>query len=88
VAPNRPNEKEQAMPTVTIEEAQAHLAALIERLHPGESLLITRGEKPVARLTAEGPPKRMPRQPGNCKGMLTIVADDDEHLKDFAEYMG
>jgi len=30
---------------------------------------------------------RQPRQPGNCKGMLTIGADDDEHLKDFAEYM-
>jgi prevent-host-death family protein len=26
-------------------------------------------------------------QPGLCKGMITIVADDDEHLKDFAEYM-
>ena len=24
---------------------------------------------------------------GSCKGMLTIISDDDEHLKDFAEYM-
>jgi antitoxin (DNA-binding transcriptional repressor) of toxin-antitoxin stability system len=24
---------------------------------------------------------------GNCKDMATIVADDDEHLEDFAEYM-
>ena len=24
---------------------------------------------------------------GSCKGMLTIVSEDDEHLKDFAEYM-
>lgn len=24
---------------------------------------------------------------GSCKGMLTIVSDDDEHLKDFEEYM-
>jgi prevent-host-death family protein len=76
------------MPTITLEEAQAHLAELIERLQPGESLLITRSERPVARLTAEELPKRKPRQPGNCKGMLTIIADDDEHLKDFAEYMG
>jgi antitoxin (DNA-binding transcriptional repressor) of toxin-antitoxin stability system len=76
------------MPTVTLEEAQAHLPELIERLQPGEPLLITRNQQPIARLLAEEPPKRKPRQPGNCKGMLTIVADDDEHLKDFAEYMG
>ena len=74
--------------TVTLLEAQARLPELIERLQPGESLIITRNEAPVARLTAEGPPRRKPRQPGNCKGMLTIVADDEEHLKDFAEYMG
>jgi antitoxin (DNA-binding transcriptional repressor) of toxin-antitoxin stability system len=76
------------MSSVTLEEAQARLPELIERLRPGESLVITRSETPVARLTAEGPPRRKPRRPGNCKGMLTIVADDDEHLKDFAEYMG
>jgi antitoxin (DNA-binding transcriptional repressor) of toxin-antitoxin stability system len=71
-----------------LEEAQARLPQLIRQLQPGEPLVITRDQKPVARLLAEEPPKRKPRQPGNCKGMLTIVADDDEHLKDFAEYMG
>ena len=75
------------MSTVTLEEAQAHLPQLIERLQPGEEIVITRDQKPVARLLAEERPKRKPRQPGNCKGMLTIVADDEEHLKDFAEYM-
>lgn len=73
--------------TVTLQEAQAHLPELIERLGPGESFVITRDETVVARLTAEGPPRRKPRRPGNCKGMLIIVADDEEHLKDFAEYM-
>ena len=24
---------------------------------------------------------------GSCKGMLNVVSEDDEHLKDFAEYM-
>lgn len=72
---------------MTVQEAQARLPELIEQLQLGESLVITRNETPVARLTAEGPPRRKPRQPGNCKEMLTIVADDEEHLKDFAEYM-
>jgi hypothetical protein len=24
---------------------------------------------------------------GRCRGMMTIVSEDDEHLKDFEEYM-
>ena len=76
------------MSTVTLEEAQAHLSELIERLQPGETLVITRNEKPVARLLAEGPLKREPRKAGSAKGLLTIVRDDGEHLKDFEEYMG
>ena len=75
------------MAMVSLEEAQAHLPELINQLRPGESLVITRDEKPVARLVPEESPQRKPRQPGNCKGMLTIVADDKEHLRDFAEYM-
>lgn len=31
------------------------------------------------------PPLR--REPGLLKGMITILQDDDEHLKDFEEYM-
>jgi hypothetical protein len=25
--------------------------------------------------------------PGRCRGMLTVLSEDDEHLKDWAEYM-
>jgi antitoxin (DNA-binding transcriptional repressor) of toxin-antitoxin stability system len=76
------------MASVTLEEAQARLPELIDQLRPGESLTIMRAQKAVAHLVAGKPSARKPRQPGNCKGMLTIVADDDEHLQDFAEYMG
>jgi antitoxin (DNA-binding transcriptional repressor) of toxin-antitoxin stability system len=75
------------MTTIALEEAQAHLPEIIDRLQPGESLVITRNDQPVARLLAEEKPKRKPRKPGSAKGMLTIISDDDEHLKDFAEYM-
>ena len=75
------------MSTVTLEEAQAHLSELIDRLQPGETVVITRNEKPVARLLAEESPRRKPRKAGSAKGMLTILQDDDEHLKDFEEYM-
>jgi len=73
------------MQTIPLEEAQGHLGEIIDRLTPGEEVVLTRGDKPVARLISE---KKTPRSgPGLGKGMITIVADDDEHLKDFAEYM-
>jgi len=76
------------MTSVTIEEAQAKLPELIDHLATGGEVVITRNQRPVARLLAEEKPKRKTtRKAGNCKGMLTIVADDDEHLKDFADYM-
>ena len=72
---------------VSIEEAQAHLAELIARLQPGEELVITKDEQPVARLLAQDREVRQPRQPGTAKGKLVILADDEEHLQDFKEYM-
>ena len=74
------------MPVVTIEEAQARLPELIEHLAADEELVITRNEKPIARLLTEDKLNRQPRRAGSAKGMLTILSDDDEHLKDFAEY--
>jgi antitoxin (DNA-binding transcriptional repressor) of toxin-antitoxin stability system len=75
------------MSTVTLEEAQAHLPELIDRLQPGETLVITRHEKPVARLQVEEPPKRERRKAGSAKGILAIIQDDDDYLKDFEEYV-
>ena len=71
------------MTVVTLEEAQARLPELIDKLAAGEEVVITRDARPVAELI---PAKRRPLF-GNCKGMLTIISDDDEHLEDFKEYM-
>ena len=43
------------MATVTIEEAQAKLSDLIHGLQPGEELVITENNQPVARLVATTP---------------------------------
>lgn len=72
--------------TVTINQAQAHLAELIAKVAVGEEVVITEGEKPVAQLVAAPAAKPKP-QYGSCKGKLIILAEDDEHLKDFEEYM-
>ncbi len=76
------------MPTVTIEEAQNKLSELIHRLMPGEEVVITENDQPVARLVASAPPQRKPRQPGTLKGTVLYMAPDfDEPLEEFKEYM-
>jgi prevent-host-death family protein len=75
-----------AMPTVTLEDAKAHLDKLIEQLQPGEAIIITRDQKPIARLTgAEETPRPM-RRLGTLKGsVLSMAPDFDAPLEDFRE---
>lgn len=75
------------MTTVTLEEAQAQLAALVANLKPGQEILITYESRPVARLVSEAKGAAKRRHPGNFKGKLEIVSEDEEHLKDFNEYI-
>jgi antitoxin (DNA-binding transcriptional repressor) of toxin-antitoxin stability system len=76
--------------TISVDEAQAKLKELIHRLAPGEEVLLTENQQPVARLVGE-PAKPQPRQrpgPGLCKGMITYIAPDfDAPLADLKEYM-
>jgi antitoxin (DNA-binding transcriptional repressor) of toxin-antitoxin stability system len=72
---------------VTVEEAEAKQRELIAQLGPGDEVVITHNQQPVAKLVSQIQTVRQRPGPGLGKGMLTIVADDDEHLKDFAEYM-
>lgn len=73
--------------TVTVEEAQAKLKDLIHQLAPGDAVIITENERPVTKLLSEAAKARRPRRPGNCKGMITLLVEDDEHLEGFADYM-
>ncbi len=75
------------MPTITMEEAQTKLPELIDGHSRGEELAVTHKGRIVARIVGEGSVFQSRPGPGLAKGMLTNVADDDEHLKDFAEYM-
>lgn len=75
------------MTIISIEEAQARLGELIGGLSQGEEVAVTQGGRVVARIVGEKEEKWQRPGPGLGKGMITIVADDDEHLQDFAEYM-
>jgi len=72
--------------TVSVEQAQSSLKDLIRRTSQGEIVVITEGNEPVAELRPVAAARPAPTF-GSCRGMLTILADDEEHLKDFAEYM-
>jgi antitoxin (DNA-binding transcriptional repressor) of toxin-antitoxin stability system len=75
------------MNRLTVQDAQTHFSELIANLQPGETVQSVEGEKIVARLGAELEVSRKPRQAGSAVGTLTIVADDDEHLQDFEDYI-
>jgi prevent-host-death family protein len=74
------------VPTVTLEEAQARLPELIDQLAPGEEVIITRNARPVARLVSQATPKPQPVF-GRGRGKVIVVSEDEEHLKDFEDYM-
>jgi antitoxin (DNA-binding transcriptional repressor) of toxin-antitoxin stability system len=76
------------MQTMPLEQAEGHLAEIIERLAPGEELVLTRDDKPVATLKASPPPSRKPRQLGTLKGSVLYIAPDfDDIPEGFEDYL-
>jgi prevent-host-death family protein len=74
------------MTTVSVNEAKTKLLELIHQLQPGDEVLITENNQPVARLTpaAQQPPRKL----GTLKGTVTYMAPDfDAPLDEFKEYM-
>jgi prevent-host-death family protein len=73
--------------TVTLEEAQAHLAELVSKLVSGEEVVITDNQQPVARLLPVE--TKALRKLGTMRGSVKYIAPDfDAPLDDFKEYMG
>lgn len=75
------------MTTVPLSQAHAHLTDIIHGLRFGEQVSVVEDGVVVARIVGERQPTGQRPGPGLCKGMITIVADDDEHLNEFAECM-
>ena len=73
--------------TIPIEEASAQLTGLVRSLRPGDEIVLTDNNQPIARIVPSQSPPLAKRQAGVWKGMLTIVKEDDEHLDDFKDYM-
>jgi antitoxin (DNA-binding transcriptional repressor) of toxin-antitoxin stability system len=73
--------------TIAVEDIKVTLPELLDSMTPGDEVILTRNQQPVAKLVSAAPKPRLRPPPGLGKGMITIVSDDDEHLKDFREYM-
>jgi prevent-host-death family protein len=67
------------MPVVTIHKAKTNLSRLIKIAAAGEDVIISRGDKPVARLVPIGETKGK-RQPGSLKGKLKVGPEFFEPL--------
>jgi antitoxin (DNA-binding transcriptional repressor) of toxin-antitoxin stability system len=72
--------------TIPLDQVSAQLPGLVRALAPGDEIVLTDHDKPIARIVPSAPrPKRVA---GTCKGMLEILDDsDDVVLEDFKEYM-
>ena len=65
-----------------IAEAKAHFSEVVQLAMLGGSVVVTKENRPVVRIVAIKPAKRMP---GTGKG-IRMSADFDAPLDDFAEY--
>lgn len=76
--------------TMALEDIKVTLPELLDSLAPGDKVILTRNQQPVAKLVSEAAkpaPKQRPG-PGLCKGMITVIAPDfDAPLEEMKEYM-
>jgi antitoxin (DNA-binding transcriptional repressor) of toxin-antitoxin stability system len=75
------------MTCFTLAEAAATLPEIVHRLTRGEEVSLVENGHVVARIVGEQPVPWQRPGPGLLKHMMTVIADDDEHLADFKEYM-
>lgn len=75
------------MASIPIDIAQSKLGELIHQMTPGEELIITEGNLPIARLVSTAR-HRKERKLGTLAGTVLYMSEDfDGPLDDFREYM-
>jgi prevent-host-death family protein len=74
------------MSSVSLEEAQARRAHLLERLQPGEEITITQHGQPLTQVK-KAERTSWPCKAGSARGRIHMPPDFDAPLDDFKEYM-
>ena len=76
------------MLTIPLEQAEGHLAEIVEKLSPGEEVILTRDDKPGATKRATPMPDPTPRELGTMKGTILYLAPDFDAIPEgFEEYL-
>jgi antitoxin (DNA-binding transcriptional repressor) of toxin-antitoxin stability system len=76
------------MPTMSLEQAPDALAEIIDRLPPGEEVVLTRGGQPVATIRAAPRPADGPRRFGTLRGSVLAITPDFDAVPDgFEDYL-
>jgi len=70
---------------VPLEDAQTRLQELLDGIHPGEELFLTKEGHIVARLIKSRPKSGKVREPGFMKGTVLSMAPDFDAPMDFEE---
>jgi len=71
---------------ISVAQAKARFSEILKRAEAGETIVVTRHGKPVARLEGEGIPKKRSII-GAYKGKIRISETFDEPLEEFQDYM-
>jgi antitoxin (DNA-binding transcriptional repressor) of toxin-antitoxin stability system len=72
--------------TVSIQQASSKLSELVLALGPGDEIVLTNNDRPVARIVPNVITTK--RTAGAWKGKLEIIDDtDDDILEHFQDYM-
>jgi antitoxin (DNA-binding transcriptional repressor) of toxin-antitoxin stability system len=66
-------------------ERDRKLAGLVEQVLTGADVVLTRGDRPVARLVPLSA-SDTPRQFGSARGLIELAPDFDEPLEDFRHF--
>lgn len=74
------------MQQVKLDDAKEHLGDLIEAAVRGDEVVITKEDRPVAKLVPVAGSKAQPKF-GSAKVLITMSDDFDEPIEDFGEYM-
>jgi len=74
------------MHQINVEDAKSSLPDLIDAAVNGEEVVITKDDQHSVKLVPVSRAKPRP-QFGSAKGLISMSADFDEPLEDFAEYI-
>jgi prevent-host-death family protein len=75
------------MPTIDVAEAKRQFDQLLERVSQDQVVVITKNDRPLARLTAPTPTQQKLKREFRVEGEIWMSDDFDAPLDDFREYM-